>query len=103
MNAQSEYVRVNATVKRSHLESYRTIITNPNISKLLNETLAEKVAHQKRMQALETLSRLGPSFPHINNPSAYIREMREEDEKWAERIGIGRIFLIATYLFISSI
>jgi hypothetical protein len=88
MNTHNEYTRITVTVRKSNLENYRKVVDNPNVSKLLDDTLAEKIAYERRMKAMEELRKLGPAFPAIEDASAYVRAMREEDEERAQRLGI---------------
>jgi len=88
MNTPNEYTRISVTVRKSALDDYRKNADNQNISKLVDDTLAEQAAHAKRLKALKTLKQLGPAFPTIENASAYVHDMREEDEARADRLGI---------------
>ncbi len=86
MNTAIGYIRVNLTLPKDIIAYLKR--HTANMSQYISEAVGERIAHEKRMRALETLRKHGPAFPHIKDASAYVHDLRGEDEERAERLGI---------------
>ena len=81
MDTHQEYTRINVTVRKENLAQYRALIkkSEQNVSKLVDEALAREAKRARRLKALKNIRKRGPAFPHIKDPTAWIRRQRDED------------------------
>jgi hypothetical protein len=82
MDTHQEYTRINVTVHKDNLKNYRALVdkSEQNVSKLLDEALEREARRARRLKALERFDKLPPAFPHIKDPTAWIRAQRDEDD-----------------------
>lgn len=80
--------RINITLPYEIVTELKKYAPERGVSRFLAEAAREKMDRIKREKALKTLLAAPPTFTNIGNASAYIRRLRRESEKRAERLGI---------------
>lgn len=86
MNTVTGYTRLNITLPKDIAEYMRQNTTN--ISQYISEALRERVARERREQALQEILSGPPTFTHIEDSTAYVRSLREEDKARDKRLGL---------------
>lgn len=86
MNTATGYARLNITLPRDIAEYVRQNTTN--ISQYISEALRERVARERRERAFQAILSGPPSFTHIDDSTAYVRSLREEDKARDKRLGL---------------
>jgi hypothetical protein len=86
MNTATEYIRLNITLPSDVAEYVRK--NTANISKYIAEALNERIAREKRENAVKAILSGPPTFTDIKDSAAYVRALREEDKKRDERLGL---------------
>lgn len=86
MNTATNYARVNITLPKDIADYVRK--NTENISKYIADALNERIAREKRENAVTAILSGPPSFTDIDDSTAYVRELREEDKKRDERLGL---------------
>jgi hypothetical protein len=52
------------------------------------EAAHKELARRRREKALQELKGIGPLFPHIQNSTQWVRELRDTDEERMNKLGI---------------
>lgn len=86
MNTATGYTRLNITLPKDIAEYVRENTTN--ISQYISEALRERVARECREEALQAILSGPPTFTHIDDSTAYVRSLREEDKARDKRLGL---------------
>jgi hypothetical protein len=86
MNTATEYTRLNITLPNDIAEYVRR--NTSNISRYISEAISERVAREKRENALKAILSGPPSFTDIDDGAAYVRALREADKERDKRLGL---------------
>ncbi len=79
-------VRVNVTIPTDIIEDVKRMDANVSISKFASEAMSEKLARQKRERALNAILAGPPTFTDIEDSTAYVRALRDEDRERDTRL-----------------
>ncbi len=82
----TDYIKVTFSIPKTIVEDLKH--NTDNMSKYVTDAIAERRAYEKRVRAIDTVQKLGPAFPQITDASAYIRELRAENDERTDRLGV---------------
>ncbi len=83
---RSPYIRINISVPKDIVDAVKNRTTN--VSKYISEATSEKIRRDEIVKAMEELRNSPPTFQDIEDPSAFIRELRAGDEERMKRLGV---------------
>jgi len=86
MNTVTEYARLNITLPKDIAEYVRK--NTSNISKYIADAIGERITREKRETALKEILSGPPTFTDIEDSTAYVRALREEDKQRDKRLGL---------------
>ena len=86
MNTATRYARLNITLPKDVAEYVRS--NAENMSKYIAEALHERIARERREKAVKAILAGPPSFTDIDDSTAYVRGLREEDKARDKRLGL---------------
>ena len=79
-------MRLSITVPRSLVSELKTEVSN--LSKYITEAIIERRKREQREKAWQELLTAPPTFTDIDDPIAFIKELRAGDEARMKRLGI---------------
>lgn len=88
MSVSAEIVRINISLPRKFLAQLRNSIGEGKMSRFFLEAAQEKVERQKWQAAFNRVMELPPTFTDISDPSAWVANLRAQDEERLERLGV---------------
>jgi uncharacterized Fe-S cluster-containing radical SAM superfamily protein len=88
MNTQIAITRMNISAPKWFAERLKKAVGNRNMSSFLVAAAEEKLRREERLQALEEVYKFGPTFTQIEDSTAYVRALREEDTQRDKRLGL---------------
>ncbi len=83
---QSSYIRINISVPKDIVDAVKN--RTANVSKYISEATSEKIRRDEIVKAMEELRNSPPTFQDIEDPTAFIRELRAGDEERMKRLGV---------------
>ncbi len=86
MSTTSDVIRLSITVPRSLVKDLKTEVNN--LSKYITEAILERRKREQREKAWQELLSAPPTFTEIDDPVAFIRELRAGDEERMKRLGV---------------
>ena len=86
MNTATGYTRVNLTISKDIIEYLKH--NTENMSKYISEAVRERIAREKREQALSEILTGKPTFTDVKDGTTYVRELRSIDKKRDKRLGL---------------
>ena len=88
MNTQTNtpYIRINISVPKDVVDAVKSRTTN--LSRYISDAMREKIRREEIEKAMEELRNSPPTFENIDDPVAFIRELRAGDEERMKRLGI---------------
>lgn len=87
MNTQSDTVRYNIVAPRT-LDADLRIYARNNINQYVLTAVQKQIDEDKRLAAFKAMLSLPPTFTQIDNPVAWVEELRESDEERLTRFDI---------------
>ena len=86
MNTTSDVIRLSITVPRSLVNDLKTEVNN--LSKYITEAIQERRKREQCEKAWQELLAAPPTFTEIDDPVAFISELRAGDEERLKRLGV---------------
>ncbi len=86
MNTTSDVIRLSITIPRSLVNDLKTDVDN--LSKYITEAIQERRKQEQREKAWQELLDAPPTFTEIDDPVAFIRDLRAGDEERLKRLGV---------------
>lgn len=86
MNTATGYTRINLTIPKDIISYLRN--NSDNMSKYISEAVRERIAREKRGNALREILAAKPTFTDAKDGTTYVRELREIDKKRDKRLGL---------------
>jgi len=74
-------IRINITIPEQLVSKMEKKVPNRGKSQFISEAIEEKLIREEREIALKELRISPPAFPEIKDGAAYVRKLRESDEK----------------------
>ena len=86
MNTATRYTRVNLTIPKDIIDYLKR--HSDNMSRYFSEAAREGMAREKREKALREILAAQPTFTDVPDGASFVREVRSEDKKRVERLGL---------------
>lgn len=74
-------IRINITIPEQLVSKMEKKVPSRGKSQFISEAIEEKLIREEREIALKELRTSPPAFPEIKDGAAYVRKLRESDEK----------------------
>jgi hypothetical protein len=74
-------IRINITIPEQLVSKMEKKVPNRGKSQFISEAIEEKLIREDREIALKELRTSPPAFPEIKDGAAYVKKLRENDEK----------------------
>jgi hypothetical protein len=86
MHTATGYTRVNLTIPKDIIDYLKR--HSDNMSRYISEAVRERITREKREQALREILDAKPTFTDVPDGTTFVREVRSEDTKRDERLGL---------------
>jgi hypothetical protein len=86
MNTATGYTRVNLTIPKDIIAYLKR--HSDNMSRYISEAVRERIAREKREQALAEILSAKPTFTDVADGVSFVREVRSGDKKRDARLGL---------------
>jgi post-segregation antitoxin (ccd killing protein) len=86
MNTATGYTRVNLTIPKDIIAYLKR--HSDNMSRYISEAIRERIAREKKEQALREILSAKPTFTDVANGVSFVRDVRSADKKRDKRLGI---------------
>lgn len=86
MNTATGYARINLTMPKEIVEHLKR--HTENMSKYISEAVRERIARDKRENALREILAAKPTFTNVKDGATFVRELRSIDKKRDARLGL---------------